>query len=298
MLRERALFEYDLRDDAPGRGTLSLEKRGAAAHTDVPELRVHNPAAPADIPDSARVAVAGAEVRKVPVRSRAVSTVACRPRGVMYSGPMLALRRINMLGGLPASMAIWAVAAGLGAGCGGTGGLELAPGNDDGQAAGAQTHTPGSIPFVEVVTCTFGELRVDQETVSSYSESGITVLPTGGGWQARSEFGNPAPSVLFISPAGASVTGQVAVTAGGSSFGFVSADLYASVTPIPYDFIGLLGSTRVFSVTGTVPNTFGAFATVANPNAGDRIDTLVIELTNGSDCCENPMGLDNVVVTR
>jgi hypothetical protein len=53
-------------------------------------------------------------------------------------------------------------------------------------------------------------------------------------------------------------------------------------------------STKVFSVSGTVPNTFGELATVANPDAGDLIDTLVIELTNGTACCKNPMGLDNV----
>ncbi len=84
----------------------------------------------------------------------------------------------------------------------------------------------------------------------------------------------------------------------GHYISFASVDLYSSVTPIPYIFTGLMGSITVFSVTGTVPNTFGAFATVASPDAGDLIDTLVIELTsdlaNGPACCDNPMGLDNV----
>ena len=53
-----------------------------------------------------------------------------------------------------------------------------------------------------------------------------------------------------------------------------------------------MGSTKMFSVSGTVPGTFGNFATVASANAGDLIDTLVIDLTNGVG--QNPMGLDNV----
>ncbi len=143
-----------------------------------------------------------------------------------------------------------------------------------------------------VVTCTFGGLLVDGATLSSYSELGITVLATAGAWQARTGFGNPAPSILFSASAQGAATGQVKVTAGGSAFGFLSVDLYSSVTPIPYVFTGLMGSTKVFSVSGTVPNTFGSFAAVANPNAGDLIDTLVIELTDG--VAQNAMGLDNV----
>jgi hypothetical protein len=85
------------------------------------------------------------------------------------------------------------------------------------------------------------------------------------------------------------------VTTGGSAFRFSSVDLYSSTTTIPYVFTGLKGATKVFSVSGTVPNTFGNFASVANPNAGDLIDTLVIELTNG--VAQNPMGLDNVRLT-
>ncbi len=145
------------------------------------------------------------------------------------------------------------------------------------------------------MTCTFGGLLVDEESLSSYTESDITILATAGGWQARTGFGNPAPSILFFAPVGAAATGQVEVTAGGSAFSFVSIDLYSSVTSIPYVFTGLMGSTKVFAVSGTVPNTFGNFATVANPNAGDLIDTLVIDLTNGVG--QNSMGLDNIRLT-
>jgi hypothetical protein len=190
--------------------------------------------------------------------------------------------------------------AGLESGCGGSIGLslDLELANDAGQGAGGSISAglslgTGGAPG-RVVTCTFSGLLVDEATLSSYTESGITVVATAGAWQARTGFGNPAPSILFITPAGASATGQVEVTAGDATFSFVSVDLYSSITTIPYGFTGLMGSTKVFSVSGTVPNTFGAFATVANPNAGDLIDTLVIELTDGAACCENPMGLDNI----
>jgi hypothetical protein len=201
--------------------------------------------------------------------------------------------------GLAAVAALGALAvAGLGAGCGGGGGLSLEPAGDVGQGAGGNVGTgvsqgTGGAPG-RVVTCTFSGLPVDEATLSSYTESGITVVSTAGSWQARPSFGNPAPSILFITPAGASATGQVEVTASGSAFSFVSVDLYSSITTIPYGFTGLMGSTKVFSVSGTVSNTFGAFATVANPSSGELIDTLVIELTNGAACCENPMGLDNI----
>ena len=147
----------------------------------------------------------------------------------------------------------------------------------------------------KAVTCTFGGLTVDAQAVSSYTESGVTVLATAGGWQARTSFGKPAPSILFFASAGGATTGQVKVTAGGLAFSFISIDLFSSMTSIPYVFTGTMGSTKVFSVSGTVPNTFGNFATVANPNAGDLIDTLVIELTDGAS--QNPMGLDNVRLT-
>jgi len=163
-------------------------------------------------------------------------------------------------------------------------------GSDGGLGSGGIGGTGGASGGA--VTCTFGGLPVDGETLLSYTESGITVLATAGDWQARTGFGNPAPSILFSTSVGGTATGQVKVTAGGSAFRFVSVDLYSSMTTIPYVFTGQIGSTQVFSVSGTVPNTFGNFAKVANPNAGDLIDTLVIELANG--VAQNSMGLDNL----
>jgi hypothetical protein len=211
---------------------------------------------------------------------------------------------------LPALAALGVLAvAGLASGCGGSGGLPVEVAGDAGQGAGGQGLAAnssfagakgGSIGASSgtagaprgVVTCTFGGLLVNDESVSSYTESGITVVATAGAWQAWTGYGKPAPFIAFFASAGGSTTGQVKVTAGGSAFSFLSVDLYSSMTTIPYVFTGLMGSTKAFSVSGTVPNTFGDFATVANPSAGDLIDTLIIELNNGM--VENPMGLDNV----
>jgi hypothetical protein len=41
------------------------------------------------------------------------------------------------------------------------------------------------------------------------------------------------------------------------------------------------------------------FATVMNPESTAVIDTLLITLTNAAAaCCNNPMGLDNIVISR
>jgi hypothetical protein len=89
------------------------------------------------------------------------------------------------------------------------------------------------------------------------------------------------------------VSDLVVVTAGGAPFDFSSVDLYSSITPIPYVLIGYRGAAPVFTAGGTVPNTFGNFATVAADFTG--IDSLVIELSN--PIAVNPMGLDNMVVS-
>jgi hypothetical protein len=103
----------------------------------------------------------------------------------------------------------------------------------------------------------------------------------------------------FFAPAGTTVTGAIQVKAGGATFSFKSVDLYSSTTPIPYTITGLRSSTSMFTMAATLPNTFGDFATVVNPNAASMVDTLMISLSNPSAaCCTNPMGLDNIVVTH
>ena len=156
-------------------------------------------------------------------------------------------------------------------------------------------------PFAPAVsqTVNFAGLLVNGASVSTYTESELNVVAGQADWTAVTTYGNPAPFVQFMAAAGSSVAGQVRVTAGGASFTFKSVDLYSSTTPIPYTFTGLLGSTPVFSVTETQPQTFGAFATVVNPQSAAVIDTLVITLTNAAAaCCSNPMGLDNIVIGR
>ena len=111
---------------------------------------------------------------------------------------------------------------------------------------------------------------------------------------------NPSPSIQFVNQAGQPpVTGELRITYGGTPFRFESVDLYSSVTPIPYTFIGLSNSVAVFTGSGTVPNTFGQFAPVLNPSVATPIDTLLIRLTNPQlACCNNPMGLDNIKVSK
>src|SRR5206468_2375122 len=106
------------------------------------------------------------------------------------------------------------------------------------------------------------------------------------------------PFIEFWAPGGSTVTGEIQVGAAGFPFYFKSVDLYSSTTPIPYIIKGFRNSSPVFTVTDTLPTTFGNFRTVANPNSSDIIDTLSIVLTNSAaPCCRNPMGLDNILLT-
>jgi hypothetical protein len=54
----------------------------------------------------------------------------------------------------------------------------------------------------------------------------------------------------------------------------------------------------MFTESATLGNTFGNFVRVASSHSNIPIDTLVIRLTNGTTCCTNPMGLDNIVARR
>lgn len=136
----------------------------------------------------------------------------------------------------------------------------------------------------------------------SYTESGVTVRATSGEWSVITDYGHPAPFIEIYVPctqqAGTCATpatpgiGTIQVTAAGATFSFKSIDLYASLVPIPYQIAGLRNSTTVFTISNTLPNTFGNFATVVNPQAAAVIDTLVISLTDAVSA----MGLDNIVL--
>lgn len=133
----------------------------------------------------------------------------------------------------------------------------------------------------------------------TYTESNFTVVALSDRWDINTSYGNPSPFILFNRQANENtITAGIQVTERSSRFSFSSVDLYSSITPIPYVINGLLDSNVVFTVAGTVPNTFGSFTTLLNPNSTDIIDTLEITLSNPSTpCCDNPMGLDNIVVT-
>jgi hypothetical protein len=48
-----------------------------------------------------------------------------------------------------------------------------------------------------------------------------------------------------------------------------------------------------------MPNTYGAFRTLEHPAGRETIDALVIRLTNAAfPCCQNPMGLDNIIIWK
>jgi hypothetical protein len=157
-----------------------------------------------------------------------------------------------------------------------------------------------SVGDVERVTLNFGGLNTDRESVTSYTESDFTVAMTAADWIAVTSFGNPAPSVQFSRSASQStLVGEVIVTANGSPFRFESVDVYSSVTAIPYQILGVRNGALVFALTGTVPNTFGNFATITNPNLGTDVDTLLIRVSNpATPCCANPVGVDNIALSR
>jgi hypothetical protein len=132
---------------------------------------------------------------------------------------------------------------------------------------------------------------------NSYTESGFTVSATSADWLVGQNFGDPAPYIYFNAPAGKTVIDSIAVTDGGSDFSFSSIDLYSSTTVIPYTLTAILNGNTVFTVSGTVPNTFGNFALLINPDSTAVINTLELTLTDpAAPCCSNPVGLDNITM--
>ena len=151
------------------------------------------------------------------------------------------------------------------------------------------------------LTITFGEVPSNGTTVRTYTEAGILITASSitSSWTAIRTFGNPAPFIQFLAAAGTAVVGEVRVDGLSTPFTFRSVDLYSSTTPIPYTIVGLRNRVPVFTLEGTVPNTFGNFRTVTNSRPDAVVDGLLIRLTNAAAaCCRNPMGLDNIVLAR
>ena len=133
---------------------------------------------------------------------------------------------------------------------------------------------------------------------TDYTQDGFTVVPVSGVWSVNG-YGTPGPSIVFVDSQG--VGGQassVTVTRAGEAFTFGAIDLYSSVTPIPYTLLGTLGGRTVLSASGTVPNTFGNFATVPSTDATAALDRLEVTLTTARLLVgSNPYGIDNIVVS-
>lgn len=168
--------------------------------------------------------------------------------------------------------------------------------------------TPSSVPvatFAEPPAppgpCAIGYegLSANRAAFTTHKACGLEIAVTAGTWEASTTYGQPAPFVQFLSPAGTLTTGEITVSGAGATFAFTSVDIYSSTTRIPFEITGLAGLAPVFTLQGEQGNTFGRFATIAVPGGTAQIDTLRIRLKNpAAPCCANPVGLDNIRVVR
>jgi hypothetical protein len=183
------------------------------------------------------------------------------------------------------------------AGCGGT----------ESTTGPSTTSTPVTAPRIDpstikpsiTYTIGFSSLRENRAPFTDHAESGFDVSVVSAQWMALTTYGNPQPFVEFSGPAGVTTTGELRITAGGAPFWFNSIDLYSSTTKIPYVIEGFLNSDQIYASVDVIGNTFGAFARRSNPNADMAVQEIRIRLSNPSaPCCSNPMGVDNIVVSR
>ena len=148
-------------------------------------------------------------------------------------------------------------------------------------------------------TIGFSSLRENRVPFTTHVESGFRISVVSADWIALTTYGNPQPFIEFYGPAGATMTGELRVTADGAPFWLNSIDFYSSTTKIPYVIEGSLNSKQMFAVSDVIGNTFGAFARRSNPKADVPVQELRIRLSNPSaPCCGNPMGVDTIVVSR
>jgi hypothetical protein len=145
---------------------------------------------------------------------------------------------------------------------------------------------------------TFGGVGSNGSPLTTYSESTFSVNATSGPWVVGTTFGSPAPFIWFQTPPATTTIGELTIVPSAGPFHFNSIDLYSSTTIIPYEITGTGPSGTVFTFTGTVPNTFGGFARVMNPYSASLVDQLTIKLTNPAGCCSNPVGVDNINLSR
>ena len=147
----------------------------------------------------------------------------------------------------------------------------------------------------------FDDISGNGTPFTFYTEDGFFMFPTSGAdWFQNTVYGAPAPFIQFWRQPGEPENwGSLFVRADAAAdFTFSSVDVYSSVTPIPYRFIGSNDGLFVFDISSTMPNTFGQFRTAANPQFSAVIDLLYIELVNPYVAFGgNPVGLDNIVVS-
>ncbi len=166
-------------------------------------------------------------------------------------------------------------------------------------AAATPRVDPSTIKPSTTYTIGFSSLRENRTPFTVHAESGFDLSVVSADWIALTTYGNPQPFVEFYGPVGVTTTGELRVTAGGAPFWFNSIDLYSSTTKIPYVIEGFLNSDQTYAVVDVIGNTFGAFARRSNPKADMAVQEIRIRLSNPSaPCCSNPMGVDNIVVSR
>ena len=158
---------------------------------------------------------------------------------------------------------------------------------------------PSTLTPSTTYTIGFSSLRDNRAPFTTHVESGFTVSVVSAEWISLTTYGNPQPFVEFIGPASATTTGELRITANGNPFWLNAVDFYSSTTKIPYVIEGILNSDSAFTVVDVIGNTFGAFARRTNPKADVAVQEIRIRLSNPSaPCCSNPMGVDNIVVSR
>jgi hypothetical protein len=148
-------------------------------------------------------------------------------------------------------------------------------------------------PPAATATVTFAGLPAAGTLFTTLTEQEFLVENVSGPWESATS------AIIFRrTSAGPDLNGEIRVTrTGGLPFLMSSVRLYSSVTPIPYVLRGERSGTPVFTSAGTVPNTFGNYATVANPFSHQLVDAVYITVTNPAvGLSGNPVGVDDIVL--
>ena len=203
-------------------------------------------------------------------------------------------KTVALVGGIVCGLVVFTVT-----GCGGTESTSGPSTTSTPAAASMPGIDPSTVKPSSTYTIGFSSLRDNRAPFAVHRESGFDLSVVSGDWIALTTYGNPLPFVEFYGPAGVTTTGELRITAGGAPFWFNSIDFYSSTTKIPYVIEGFLNSDQRYAVVDVIGNTFGAFARRSNPNADLAVQEIRIRLSNPSaPCCSNPMGVDNIVVSR